>query len=104
MPPLDRVHGARGASELVGRGGERELHRELAAAAGALAGGGHGAAMQLDQLAHEVQADAEPTMDPTVRVAALHEDIEDPRKHVERDPSAIVAHADPEPLVLEVGF
>ncbi len=51
------------------------------------------AAVALDEVAHDGQADAEPALRAIDRLSLLDEQIEDVRQHVGRDANAGVAHA-----------
>ena len=48
----------------------------------------HPSALQLDQVAHQGQADAEPARRPLARRSALDEELEDALEHLGRDPDA----------------
>ncbi len=73
---------------------ERQAHRELASAAGTVARRDHAPAVQLDQIAHQREADAQPALRmPSARMA-LRKHVENVRQRIGRDSGAIVVHRD----------
>ena len=73
---------------------QRQPDDEFAAAAGAVAAGGHRAAVQRDQRAHERQADPHAAVGAIERPIVLHEEIEDRVQHVRRNAGPRIADAD----------
>ena len=67
---------------------ERQAHDELAAVAEARAVGLHAAAVQLDQAAHQAQADPQAALRTILLARHLGEQVEDPREHGRRDADA----------------
>ena len=77
----------------LGRGDARQAHRERRAAAIAVAGGMHAAAVHFGQPLHQREADAQAAARAVDGVVRLHEQIEDLRQHLRRDADALVDHA-----------
>ncbi len=73
---------------------ERQGHAELAAPAGERAAHLDPSAVQLDEAAHERQADPEAALRAIDRALDLREEFEDPRMQRGRDADPRVAHAD----------
>src|SRR6202022_57654 len=77
---------------LPGRGGQPD--DELAAMPGPLAERVDGAAVKLDQAAHQREADPEAALRTIRQLIALDEELEHRREPLGRDASPVVAHAD----------
>ena len=71
---------------------ERQTDDELAALSRAVAARRDGAAVALDQVAHDRQSDAKPALRSVERLPFLDEQIEDARQHLRRDADPGVAH------------
>ena len=76
------------------RGQERKLHPEGRALALAGALGGHGASMQLDEVANESEPDAEAALGAGAPALALLEAVEDDRQQLGADAGAGIADDD----------
>ena len=93
VPPGRTGNGRR---KLGRRGGQRQPHDELAAAAGAGAVGGDAPAVQLDEPARQRQPDAEPALRALQRRRDLREHLEHRRQVLRLDADAVVGHRDPQ--------
>ena len=82
----------RGVVGVRWRGEDWQPHGERAAASRAGAGRLHRSAVQLDELAHEREPDAEPAGAALERAIALHEQLEHARQQLGTDAHAGVAH------------
>src|SRR2546427_10906730 len=76
------------------RDGEGQLHDERRALSLARALGGDTAAVELDQVLHERQPEAEAAVGPRGGAVLLPETVEDERENVGADAPARVAHHD----------
>src|SRR5215472_10233242 len=73
---------------------ERELDDERRPEPASLALGAYGTAVQADQLAHDRQAETEPTVAARARAVRLPEAVEHVRQELRRDAFPRVGHAD----------
>ena len=90
-PPARRGRRRRGRRPRRGRAREGKPHGEGAAPTAAGAHRLHCPAVQLDETAHQREADPEPALGAIERPLALHEEFEDAGKQLGRDPHAGVA-------------
>src|SRR5204863_7520716 len=78
------------ALKVLGAGGERKLHRELAALPGTVALRPDPPAVELDQTLHNREAKPEPTLGAIGRLRRLVERLEDLSEQLLRDPDSLV--------------
>lgn len=92
-----------GAASGVGSAVERQSDGECRARASARAGGGHTAAVQFDEAAHERKAEAEAARGARERLPFLHEEVEHARQHLRVDADAGVDHLQQRLLAFALG-
>ena len=73
-------------------GGQRQRHRERGASAGAVTLGLHGAAVELDQVVHDRETEAESGLTPAAARIGLAEAVEDVGEQIGVDAETGVAH------------